>query len=138
MISALMLYAHALTRNPAAAEDLLQDTLAEASIWPGEADRRRKTRLFSLMRTRFFNTAIRLALDPAPPTPGIDLSIAAPPDKVMRAVNRLPEHFREVVILVALLGQRYDDAAMVCDCPEDTFRRRVGRAREMVLANLGD
>ena len=45
---------------------------------------------------------------------------------------------REAFIATQILGLSYAEAAEVCDCPIGTIRSRVARAREDLVAILGD
>ena len=56
----------------------------------------------------------------------------------MNAVGRLPPHYREVLVLVVMLGESYETAAQLCQITLGTVKSRVNRARRMVIENLGD
>jgi RNA polymerase sigma-70 factor (ECF subfamily) len=49
------------------------------------------------------------------------------------AILRLPVHYREVVVLCALNGLSYEDAATIAGCPVGTVRSRLSRARQMLI-----
>jgi RNA polymerase sigma-70 factor (ECF subfamily) len=49
-----------------------------------------------------------------------------------RALARLPEEQRQVLLLVGLEGMRYEEVAMVLDVPVGTVRSRLSRGREML------
>lgn len=55
-----------------------------------------------------------------------------------RAVEELPEAFREVVVLVDLLDQTYEGAARVLGIPKGTVRSRLFRARRLLQEQLID
>lgn len=55
---------------------------------------------------------------------------------VGRALDRLPESFRTVVLLVDLHELTYDEAAEALDCPVGTVRSRLARARRRLAAEL--
>ncbi len=53
-------------------------------------------------------------------------------DEVARALEKLPEPFREVVILCDIEGLSYAEAAEALGIPIGTVRSRLARAREML------
>jgi RNA polymerase sigma-70 factor (ECF subfamily) len=61
-------------------------------------------------------------------------SIAA--DEVVKAVERLPELHREVVLLVDVEGFSYKDAANVLGVPIGTVMSRLHRARRQLQKSL--
>jgi len=52
------------------------------------------------------------------------------------ALDRLPESFRNVVVLVDLQELTYEEAATVLDCPIGTVRSRLARARRRLAGEL--
>jgi len=59
-------------------------------------------------------------------------------DEVVRAVERLPELHREVVLLVDVEGFSYKDAAQVLGVPIGTVMSRLHRARQQLQKSLQD
>lgn len=57
---------------------------------------------------------------------------------VRRALARLPQHHREIIVLVVMLGERYEDAALICDCAVGTVKSRLFRARQRLQVELGE
>lgn len=53
-----------------------------------------------------------------------------------RAIDTLPENYREVVVLCELEEMSYEDAAVVLDCPIGTVRSRLHRARALLCEKL--
>jgi RNA polymerase sigma-70 factor (ECF subfamily) len=49
-----------------------------------------------------------------------------------RAMARLPEEQRQVLLLVGLEGMRYEEVAIVLDVPVGTVRSRLSRGRDML------
>jgi len=47
-----------------------------------------------------------------------------------RAIGKLPDSQRSVILLVGLEGMRYEEVAAVLDVPVGTIRSRLSRARE--------
>jgi hypothetical protein len=54
-----------------------------------------------------------------------------------RAIARLPEEQRSVLLLVGLEGMRYEEVAQVLDVPVGTIRSRLSRGREMLRQLMG-
>jgi RNA polymerase sigma-70 factor (ECF subfamily) len=54
-----------------------------------------------------------------------------------RAIARLPEEQRSVILLVGLEGMRYDEVASVVNLPVGTVRSRVSRGRETLRMMTG-
>ncbi len=54
------------------------------------------------------------------------------------ALARLRPERREALVLTAIAGLSYAEAAQVCGCPIGTIRSRVARARTDLIAWLGD
>jgi DNA-directed RNA polymerase specialized sigma24 family protein len=57
--------------------------------------------------------------------------------EIMRAVAQLPDQYREMLILVVMLGESYEASAEICNCAVGTVKSRVNRARNMVIEALG-
>ncbi|SOD95849.1 RNA polymerase sigma-70 factor, ECF subfamily [Caenispirillum bisanense] len=55
---------------------------------------------------------------------------------VQRAFDSLPEIQKEVVLLVAVEGMEYEDAAAVLGVPVGTVKSRLSRARQDIRAFL--
>jgi RNA polymerase sigma-70 factor (ECF subfamily) len=49
-----------------------------------------------------------------------------------RAIMSLPAHYREVIVLCELHELRYEDAALIVNCPLGTIRSRLSRARRVL------
>lgn len=73
---------------------------------------------------------------------------APPPDEVLlvreraaavaSALEALPEYFRTALVLCALNGFSYEEAAQVSGCSVKTISSRVARARDMLRRALAD
>jgi RNA polymerase sigma-70 factor, ECF subfamily len=57
-------------------------------------------------------------------------------DDVTRAIEKLPEDFRTVVILSDIEGLSYEEIASFVDCPIGTVRSRLHRGRKMLQVVL--
>jgi RNA polymerase sigma-70 factor, ECF subfamily len=140
-IPRLRRYARALTRNADRADDLIQDTLlraiAKAHLWQPGTDLR--AWLFTVMHNQYVN-AVRRAMrdDNAVDIDQMSSSLVATTDpsgsrqlhELDRALGRLPEEQRAVILLVGLEGMSYETAAEVLSVPVGTVRSRLSRGRD--------
>jgi len=136
-VRGLRRYAIMLTRDPDAAEDLVQDTLvkalAAADRWKPGSDLR--VWLFRILhnthidevRKRRTQEAARDYLTPA--VDQADASRRLELTQVLQALDQLPEAQKKPILLVALEGMSYADAARVLNLPLGTFYSRLGRGR---------
>lgn len=53
-------------------------------------------------------------------------------------LTALPAERRDAFVATQILGLSYAEAAEVCDCPVGTIRSRVARARDDLVAAMGD
>ncbi len=141
-----------LTGEPAAAEDLVQDTMLRAlkawkSFRPGSNAR---AWLVTILRNQFINGWRSSKRSPAV----VDMDqIAEPPDpgdpdpegrffrelvdeEVLRAVDQLPDEFREVLVLSDMEGLPYAEIATALDIPVGTVKSRLFRARRILQGGL--
>jgi RNA polymerase sigma-70 factor, ECF subfamily len=140
-IPRLRRYARALTRSADRADDLVQETLlraiAKAHLW--QTDTNIRAWLFTIMHNQYVNMVRRAIRDGA----NIDIEqmsskIAATTDatasrqlyELDRALSRLCDEQREVILLVGLEGMSYDAAAQILDVPVGTVRSRLSRGRD--------
>ena len=150
-------FALSLTRDQANADDLIQDTFLRAyeswdTFFPGSACR---GWLFTICRNTYFRQSIRdrrmvqcddpelealaaAAVHASADTSGagdlftrIDLH-----DALDRALDALPDQFREAIILVDVQDQSYDTAARVVGVPVGTIRSRLFRGRRLLQEAL--
>ena len=61
-----------------------------------------------------------------------DLERAEALASLRRAIVSLPAHYREVIVLCELHEMRYEDAALIVNCPLGTIRSRLSRARRVL------
>jgi RNA polymerase sigma-70 factor (ECF subfamily) len=57
-------------------------------------------------------------------------------DEVLRAIDELPEVFKETVVLSDVEGLSYQDIARVLDLPVGTVKSRLFRGRRLLQAKL--
>ena len=146
VIPRLRRYARVLTRNSTRGDDLVQDTLTRAwekhSYWRPGSDLR--AWLFTIMHNVFVNQlaaakrdAKNISLD-AQSEAGTTMELADAEDptrrielrQLMKQVQRLPAEQREVLMLVAVEGMRYEEVAATLEIPVGTVMSRLSRARD--------
>jgi len=140
-IPRLRRYARALVGDRNRADDLVQDTLERAwskqQQWRPDSDIR--AWMFTIMHNHFVNqlrqnvsAGVHVPLDvetqeiPVRATQDDELEV----NDLMSAISRLPEEFREVVLLVGLEQMRYEEVAQVLGVPLGTVMSRLSRGRE--------
>ncbi len=139
-IPRLRRYALALTGDPVAADDLVQDTLERAVRKRHQWRRTGSLRswLYRILYTVFLNQSVQrrrrrgeVAFDLAPEaaeTPAQDIRIEYA--EILAAMGRLPAEQRAAIALVAIEGLGYDEAASALGIPVGTLRSRLSRGRE--------
>ncbi|MFW6093447.1 MAG: RNA polymerase sigma factor [Pseudomonadota bacterium] len=143
-------FAYSLTGNLPDADDLLQNTVERAlTRQPPQHDREALARwLFTVCRNLWIDEIrarkVRGAGDPAPPEAQDqpDDAQSNPLDTVAvreldRAVQALGEEQRAVLLLVAVEGYDYREAAELLDIPVGTVMSRLSRARRRLAEQLG-
>lgn len=148
LLPALRAFAQSLTRDAPEAEDLVQETLLRA--FRARRQFRRGTNLrawlFTIMRNAFYSSRVRAGREAIGPEDCVSATAVTPASQewvvrgkeAMFAVRRLPEHYRDLFVLVVMLGESYEDSAARCDIRVGTVKSRVNRARQMVRDSLGD
>ena len=147
-----------LTRDPEAAQDLVQDTYLRALRYRHsfQAGTNIKAWMFAIMRNLFwdrFKTShpgdvslddvgefplydrLREETGSLPETEVLDRLAA---QEVVKAIEKLPPLYREVVLLVDVEGFSYKDAAQVIGVPIGTIMSRLHRARQQLQKLLYD
>ncbi len=143
-----------LTRDMAAADDLVQDAVERAlrfreQFQPGTNLRSwAQTIVFSLFitgyrRRRREREAVRvLTVDPCAWTSrddgALDTSRLELSPTLRRAVESLPASFREVLLMVDVGDYSYRDAAEALDVPIGTVMSRLHRARKQLAATIAE
>src|ERR1700676_49574 len=147
-IPRLRRYARALARDVAAADDLVQDCLTRAlgkiHLWQEGTDLR--AWLFTILHNQYVNQVRRAVREGA----AVGLSETEPmltraPHQgkrlelrdLERAIAKLPEEQRSVILLVGLEGMHYEEVAEILDVPVGTIRSRLSRGREALRRLIG-
>lgn len=148
LLPRLRRFAHALTRSPADADDLAQGAveraLAHQASWsPGT---RLDSWLFRIAQNLWRDElrAHRRRAEPLDEAqlPGedgretVERQIEAV--EMLRSFELLPEEQRVVLVLVALDGMRYQEAADTLGVPVGTVMSRLARARGRLAARLAE
>lgn len=144
-------FAHALSRDPADADDLTQMTIerALASRAQWQEGTKLDSWLYRIMRNLWIDTArsrARKARLEAPPeaaeTIGVDprpgLEAAVDLARVMAAMGRLPDEQREVVALILVEGFGYREVSEMLGLPIGTVSSRLVRGRTALLEMVGE
>lgn len=143
-------YSRALLRDPAEADDLVQDCLARAlgkiDQWrEGESPRRW---LFTILHNLYVDRA--RARKRRPQETSIHdfhgARLSTEPDQmermafqdVVEALQAIPADRREALVLVGIEGMSYRDAAQVLGIPVGTLMSRLGRGRQQLRSLLSD
>jgi len=148
-IPRLRRYARALTRDVVIADDLVQDCLTRAlgklHLWQEGSDLR--AWLFTILHNQYVNHIRRAVREGVfvgfnesepllshTPQQGKRLELR----DLERAIVKLPEEQRSVVLLVGLEGMRYEEVAAVLGVPVGTIRSRLSRGREALRKLTGN
>jgi len=153
-LDALYNFAVYLTRNPAQAEDLVQETYLRAfrfshRFQPGTHLR---AWLFQILRNTFLTfyrlreRELPLAEDGVPDwdapmfheAPAEDPSVLEAHTDLERAMRRLPDEFRTVLLLAEVEGLPLEEVAQIMACPVGTVKSRIFRAKERLRVILRD
>jgi len=147
-VPALRAYAWTLTRRHQDVDDLVQETLTRAIANAHRYRRGTNLRawLMTIMRNTFLNQIVKTKRERPGDADCVSISAASlgtqewalRGSETMRAILRLPDHYREMLILVVMLGESYETAGEICGVAMGTVKSRVNRAREMVKEELGE
>jgi RNA polymerase sigma-70 factor (ECF subfamily) len=145
-----------LTRRPADAEDLVQETFLKAFRSSGQFERgtNLKAWLFTILHNTFRNVvrdqgrnpvdvdseAVELAAadQAGDPTPEQILTRATLDADLQAALNDLPEAFRQAVWLRDVEELTYAEIAGVLDVPPGTVMSRISRGRRLLYQRLAE
>ena len=147
MAPRLYQFAMSLTKNPALADDLVQDTLLKG--WRSRARFQAGTNLgawlFTIMRNAFYSGHRKRGREVADTDGDYAERLVSVPEQsghvdledARVALEKLPDVMREALILVAIENLSYEEAAVVMKCQIGTVKSRVWRARERLAGLLG-
>jgi len=144
-----------LTGNPAEADDLVQETMLRAyRAWDQyEKGTNARVWLLTILRHAFINEYRRRTRHPET----VDVDTIEPyavfsevqdedpqgaffdrivDDEVLRAIDGLPEAFRETLVLSDVEGLSYQEIAGILEVPVGTVKSRLFRARHLLQKKL--
>jgi RNA polymerase sigma-70 factor (ECF subfamily) len=153
-VPVLLRVARGLCRDPAQADDLVQDTLERAlrSIDTLDLEHNPRSWLVAILYNLHIDRC-RQKARAQPHVPCDDLPLVAPEhhvprwsmltaDDVQRAAERLPDELRAVYLLFAFERRSYIEIAEALQIPKSTVGTRVLRARahlkKLLFADLGE
>jgi RNA polymerase sigma-70 factor (ECF subfamily) len=147
-----------LTRNPADAEDLLQETFARAfaAYDSFESGTNLKAWLYRIMMNSYISSYrkakrspqtvptddvepfsyVRSVLDDGGKTPETEVLERIPDEEVKAALEELPEQFRMSVLLADVEGFSYKEIADITDTSIGTVMSRLHRGRKALQKAL--
>ena len=154
-LDALYRVALRLTANAADADDLVQETMLKAyRAWDQyEKGTNAKGWLMTILRHAFINEYRRRTRHPE----NVDLDTIEPfavfgevqdedpqgaffdkivDDEVLREIDKLPEAFRETLVLSDVEGMSYQEIAKILEIPVGTAKSRLFRARKVLQGRL--
>ena len=155
--SRLRAFAYRLSGIAHDADDLVQETMLKAyKAWDQyEKGTNAKGWLLTILRHAFINEYRRRVRHPE----NVDLDTIEPfavfgeiqdddpqgaffdkivDDEVLRAIDQLPEAFRETLVLSDVEGMSYQEIAKILEIPVGTVKSRLFRARQMLQGKLYD
>jgi len=155
-LDALYGYALALTREQTSAEDLVQETYLRAVRAFGNLvpNSNLKGWLFVIMRNAWLNQIrhsqsgprfVELETGEAEVSsrsnghrddPYVVYMRKLERKQIQTAIERLPDHYREIIVLRDIEGFSYQEIATMLSCPAGTVMSRLGRAREKLRRSL--
>jgi RNA polymerase sigma-70 factor, ECF subfamily len=139
-LPAMRAFARSLTRDPAAADDLVQDAVVKA--WSNfdkfQQGSNMRAWLFTILRNTYYSLCRKRRREVEDPDgvmagqlsekPSHDGSLAMADFRV--AFAQLSDEHREVLILVGAEGFSCEDVAEMCGCAVGTIKSRTNRARK--------
>jgi RNA polymerase sigma-70 factor (ECF subfamily) len=151
LLPRLRRFAHALSRNPADADDLTQSAIERALLsktqW--QAGTRLDSWCYRIMRNLWIDTVraqTRRTAREAPEEEGMSVgedprdAMDASVDlkRILTAMERLPDEQREIVALILIEGFGYREVSEMLDLPIGTVSSRLVRGRTALLAMVGE
>lgn len=146
LLPSLRAFARSLSRSPADADDLVQETLMKAWAHRArfEAGTNLRAWLFTILRNAWYTAASRRGREVA----DVDgrraaaLTTEAAQEwtvelgDVRSALAGLPAEHREAIVLVCAAGLSYEEAADIAGCAVGTIKSRVNRGRAQLALAL--
>jgi len=147
MIPRLRAFAFSLCGNHERADDLVQETLLKAwrHLDRFQEGTNLRAWLFTILRNSFFSEMrkLRREVEDSEGKKAESLSVAPAQQghvdmqDLRKALDSLPPHQREALVLVGAVGMSYEEAAEIAGCAVGTVKSRVNRARVTLSKLLG-
>src|SRR5687768_5055127 len=153
-LNALYNFAMYLTRKPEQADDLVQETYLRAFRFSHrfEPGTHLRAWLFQILRNTFLTFYRLREREPVASQDGVpdwetpmfhdapeqNSGVMDAHTDLERALRRLPEDFRTVLLLAEVEGMPLEEVARVMDCPVGTVKSRIFRAKERLREFLKD
>ncbi|HET6607651.1 MAG TPA: sigma-70 family RNA polymerase sigma factor [Rhodopila sp.] len=143
-VPALRRYAASLLRDRQEVDDLVHDCLVRAldRLHTRQQNAEMRPWLFAILRNLYVNRIrqikVRGSTDSLDVVPDSALMVSPRQEEqvatqdIMRAVERLPEGLRSVLLLVTVEDLSYEEVAQVLNIPIGTVMSRLSRARERI------
>lgn len=139
-------FSRSLCSNKADADDLFQQTILKSieNLHRYKPGTYMRAWLLTIMRNAFLNNVRKRNLESV----GQEYSVSSEPrveapqewklrqNELARALERMPPHYRDAVLLIGALGETYGAAADTLRCDIGTIKSRVNRARGILRAVL--
>jgi RNA polymerase sigma-70 factor (ECF subfamily) len=161
LLSGMYSAAYRLTRNPADAEDLVQETFLRAyrAFHQFEPGTNLKAWLYRILMNTFINSYRKRQREPqtvsdeeiadwylyskmneAGLEPSAETAVieSLPDEEVQEALSSLPEQFRAAVLLADVEGFSYKEIAEITGVPIGTVMSRLHRGRKALQKRLWD
>ncbi|SES05810.1 RNA polymerase sigma-70 factor, ECF subfamily [Tranquillimonas rosea] len=146
-LPALRAFAMSLTRNSAAADDLVQDTIEKAwkNLDKFQAGTNLRAWLFTIQRNAFYSSRRKAKREVEDIDGVMAAGLSEKPHHDGRlamqdfreAFELLPDEQREALVLVGASGFSYEEAAEMCGCAIGTIKSRANRGRRRLAEILG-
>jgi RNA polymerase sigma-70 factor, ECF subfamily len=153
LLDSLHNFARWIARNPNDAEDLVQETYLKAlrgfaSFQPGTNFR---AWMFQILRNTFWSSCSKLerrmtvAMDLEEEGPAVAVENETPETVLMKrsdscllqnAIDSLPVHYRETLLLCEVEEMSYREIAEILSIPTGTVMSRLSRARKAIRESL--
>lgn len=152
-LDGLYAFALSLSRERSLAEDLVQETYVRALCAARRPDPAEDVRpwLFTILHNVWRNERRGRPAQPLDeaeeaqqdaltvrPHPEEELDRATTAERVSRAIEALPDAYREVVLLRFGAALSYQEIALVLGCPAGTVMSRLSRARALIRRAVSD
>ncbi|MGC9418917.1 MAG: RNA polymerase sigma factor [Rhodovulum sp.] len=142
-LPAMRAFALSLARNPATADDLVQDALVKAwdNLDKFEPGSNLRAWLFTILRNTYYSMHRKRRREVEDPEGLHAASMSEKPhhdgrlamDDFRAAFVQLTDEQREALTLVGAEGFSYEEAAATCGCAVGTIKSRVNRARARLI-----